>query len=50
MILFKLFKSPLLGFTKAEHVAAAFTASHKTLAFGLPLVNTIFAGKFVIPL
>lgn len=33
--------------TKAgkDAVAAAFCASHKTLAFGLPLVNTIFAGS-----
>lgn len=34
--------------TKAgkDAVAATFSASQKTLAFGLPLINTIFAGSF----
>lgn len=44
-LLFKLSQSKALGFTKGEHVAFAYTASHKTLAFGLPLVNTIFMGN-----
>ena len=33
------------GFARGEVVAAMFCASHKTLAFGLPLVNTIFEGN-----
>lgn len=28
-----------------DAVAATFSASQKTLAFGLPLINTIFAGS-----
>lgn len=32
------------GFPRGEVVAGMFCASHKTLAFGLPLLNTIFAG------
>lgn len=31
-----------LGFDRRDVVAAMFCASHKTLAFGLPLINTIF--------
>ena len=42
--LFRFFQWKPLGFSKGEAVAAAFAASHKTLAFGLPLVNTVFAG------
>ncbi|GKY95114.1 hypothetical protein MPSEU_000475300 [Mayamaea pseudoterrestris] len=34
-----------LGYKRDEVVAAAFCASQKTLAFGLPLVNTIFEGS-----
>lgn len=34
-----------LGFTRGEVVAAMFCASQKTLAFGLPLINTIFEGN-----
>mmetsp|Transcript_10200 Transcript_10200/g.15207 ORF Transcript_10200/g.15207 Transcript_10200/m.15207 type:complete len:428 (-) Transcript_10200:263-1546(-) len=43
--LFKFFQWKPFGFSKGEVVAAAYTASHKTLAFGLPLVNTVFAGN-----
>eukprot|EP00934_Nitzschia_sp_Nitz4_P006986 Nitzschia sp. Nitz4//scaffold21_size171442//3970//5507//NITZ4_002137-RA/size171442-augustus-gene-0.197-mRNA-1//-1//CDS//3329542339//6976//frame0 len=35
----------LMKFSPKEVVAAAFCASQKTLAFGLPLVNTIFQGS-----
>jgi len=42
---FKLFTLPLFRFTKAEAIAAMFCSSQKTLAFGLPLVNTIFQGN-----
>lgn len=40
---FKFFEK--CGFARGEVVAAMFCASHKTLAFGLPLVNTIFEGN-----
>ena len=43
-ILFVFF-SRLARFGPAEVVAALFCASQKTLAFGLPLINTIFAGS-----
>jgi sodium/bile acid cotransporter 7 len=43
--LFKVFSQPFLKFSPPETVAAMFCASHKTLAFGLPLVNTIFEGN-----
>lgn len=43
-VLFQSFSLPIFGFTRKEVVAAMFTASHKTLAFGLPLINTIFEG------
>jgi sodium/bile acid cotransporter 7 len=33
------------GFGRGEVIAAMFCASHKTLAFGLPLLNTIFEGN-----
>ena len=42
---FKFFSLPLLGFTKGETIAAMFCSSQKTLAFGLPLINTIFQGN-----
>ena len=45
MTLFSLFKSKLINNTPGEAVAASFCASHKTLAFGLPLINTIFEGN-----
>lgn len=45
MAFFTLFKSKLLNMSKGESVAAAFCSSHKTLAFGLPLINTIFEGN-----
>jgi len=44
-VLFKAFSLPFFGFSRKEVVAAMFTASHKTLAFGLPLINTIFEGS-----
>jgi solute carrier family 10 (sodium/bile acid cotransporter), member 7 len=34
-----------LGFTRKEVVAATFCGSQKTLAFGLSLIHTIFAGS-----
>lgn len=42
---YNMFKSKMLGFTRGEVVAAMFCASQKTLAFGLPLINTIFEGN-----
>jgi sodium/bile acid cotransporter 7 len=44
-ILFKLFSQPFWNLSRGEVVAAIFCASHKTLAFGLPLVGTIFEGN-----
>lgn len=44
-ILLKLFGSRLLNFSNADAIAATYCASHKTLAFGLPLLNTIFEGN-----
>jgi sodium/bile acid cotransporter 7 len=44
-VLFKLFSNPFWNFSRGEVVAAMFGASHKTLAFGLPLVGTIFEGN-----
>jgi sodium/bile acid cotransporter 7 len=41
--LFHIFQ--FLGYTKEEVVAATFTASHKTMAFGLPLIKVIFDGN-----
>jgi predicted Na+-dependent transporter len=41
--LFHIFQ--FLGYTKEEVVAATFTASHKTMAFGLPLTKVIFDGN-----
>ncbi|CAB9512875.1 bile acid cotransporter 7 [Seminavis robusta] len=43
-VLFRTFSLPIFKFTRREVVAAMFTASQKTLAFGLPLINTIFEG------
>ena len=43
--LFNLFKLPQLKFKPGEVVAATFCASHKTLAFGLPLIKTVFDGN-----
>ena len=42
---FKFFSLPILKFTKGETIAAMFCSSQKTLAFGLPLINTIFQGN-----
>lgn len=38
------FSHPSWRWSRPQSVAAAFCASHKTLAFGLPLVRTVFAG------
>lgn len=43
--LFQSFQSKILNLSRGEVVAATFVASHKTLAFGLPIVNTIFEGS-----
>lgn len=45
LFLFRLFSSKFLNLTKGDIIAATFTTSHKTLAAGLPLVNTIFEGN-----
>lgn len=42
---FKFFSLPFLRLTKQETIAAMFCSSQKTLAFGLPLINTIFQGN-----
>ena len=42
---FAFFSIPALGFSRGEIVASMFCASQKTLAFGLPLINTIFEGN-----
>lgn len=42
---FAFFSIPGLGFSRGEIVASMFCASQKTLAFGLPLINTIFEGN-----
>ena len=42
---FKFFSLSLFRFTKGETIAGMFCASQKTLAFGLPLINTIFQGN-----
>jgi sodium/bile acid cotransporter 7 len=44
VVLKRLFELPIWDFTRGEVIAGVFCASHKTLAFGLPLVNTIFEG------
>ncbi|KAL3800381.1 hypothetical protein HJC23_003677 [Cyclotella cryptica] len=43
--LFSFFRMNLFGFSQGEATAATFCAAHKTLAFGLPLINTIFEGN-----
>jgi solute carrier family 10 (sodium/bile acid cotransporter), member 7 len=43
-VLFALFSLPMFHFSRKQVVAAMFCASHKTLAFGLPLINTMFEG------
>ena len=42
-VAFKLFESS--GCLRGDVIAAMFCSSHKTLAFGLPLVNTVFEGN-----
>jgi sodium/bile acid cotransporter 7 len=44
-ILMKFFSSKIFNFKRADAIAATFCTSHKTLAFGLPLLNTIFEGN-----
>lgn len=43
--LFSFFRWKTFGFSMEEAIAATFCAAHKTLAFGLPLINTIFDGN-----
>lgn len=43
--LFALFNSRVLGFKRQDTLAAVYCGSHKTLAFGLPLISTIFEGN-----
>ena len=43
--LLTVFRSKILNNTPGEAVAATFCGAHKTLAFGLPLINTIFEGN-----
>jgi sodium/bile acid cotransporter 7 len=43
--LFSFFRWETFGFSIEEAIAATFCAAHKTLAFGLPLINTIFDGN-----
>ena len=45
LFLYRFFSSKLLNLSKGDIIAATFTTSHKTLAAGLPLVNTIFEGN-----
>ncbi len=46
IVIFNVFRSKLLvDVTPGEVVAATFCAGHKTLAFGLPLINMIFEGS-----
>ena len=42
---FKFFSLPAFKFSRADTVAAMFCSSQKTLAFGLPLINTVFEGN-----
>lgn len=44
-LLKKFFSSKALNFSRKDMIAATFCTSHKTLAFGLPLLNTIFEGN-----
>lgn len=44
-VLMKFFSSKIFNFKRADVIAATFCTSHKTLAFGLPLLNTIFEGN-----
>lgn len=45
LALLKVFGHKRFGLSRAEVVAAMFCASQKTLAFGLPLINTVFEGS-----
>jgi sodium/bile acid cotransporter 7 len=44
-ILFKFFSLPAFNFSRRDVVSGMFCASQKTLAFGLPLIQTIFEGN-----
>ena len=44
-ILYKFFGSKFMNLSKGDVIAATYATSHKTLAAGLPLVNTIFEGN-----
>lgn len=44
-LLMKFFSVKALNFSRENAIAATFCTSHKTLAFGLPLLNTIFEGN-----
>jgi sodium/bile acid cotransporter 7 len=43
--MFQLFSLPFWKISRPDVVAATFCASQKTLAFGLPLINTVFQGS-----
>ena len=43
--LFKFFSLPFLQFSRGDVVSAMFCSSQKTLAFGLPLIQTVFEGN-----
>lgn len=45
LLLDKIFSTKFLNLSRGDVIAATFTTSHKTLAAGLPLVNTIFEGN-----
>lgn len=45
LALFSMFRSKILNITTGEAAAATFCGAHKTLAFGLPLINTVFEGN-----
>mmetsp|Transcript_32221 Transcript_32221/g.102728 ORF Transcript_32221/g.102728 Transcript_32221/m.102728 type:complete len:389 (+) Transcript_32221:66-1232(+) len=45
LVLLKNFFSKVLRTPKEDAIAAAFVASQKTLAMGLPLIKTVFAGS-----
>lgn len=43
--MFRMFSIPKFQLSRPNIIAAMFCSSQKTLAFGLPLVNTIFEGN-----
>jgi sodium/bile acid cotransporter 7 len=44
-VLFKFFSLPAFNFSRRDVVSGMFCSSQKTLAFGLPLIQTIFEGN-----